>query len=344
MKRRPSRTTNRLHFSDLDPVRFEDLCLSLIYPLHPWEDIRHYGRQGGDDGVDIFAVENLENGDRRKWIVQCKRYAKASRSDLVKAIDEAVPDSVSPPEVLLLIASCDISKVAHEAYEKYAFKKGVSTPLVWTQSILEAKLYSERQDLLFSYFGVSQASEARESERRIKRNLVMKRRVQRELLTESVSSREVLARPNQRFCSTEAIIHSIDDSEYPWVSEEPEGSISGWFKLEFWDTYFNGIEFILGIREIVIGKDEKWAILSHIDDVEGVDFFKSKVWHIGRIPYRNIVEIDSSGDEYYPFPHIYCRFADRGEPYEGHVYRLIDRNYHVMNNDMKVLFKDLDSD
>ena len=37
-----TKTTNKLHFTDLDPIRFEDFCLALIYPLHPWADIRHY--------------------------------------------------------------------------------------------------------------------------------------------------------------------------------------------------------------------------------------------------------------------------------------------------------------
>ena len=28
------------------PKRFGDLCLALIYPLHPWVDLRRYGRTG----------------------------------------------------------------------------------------------------------------------------------------------------------------------------------------------------------------------------------------------------------------------------------------------------------
>jgi len=40
------------------------------------------------------------------------------------------------------------------------------------------------------------------------------------------------------------------------------------------------------------------------------------VWYLGRIPYRNIVEIDTIGDGIYPEPHLYCRFADAGMPYE----------------------------
>ena len=36
----------------------------------------------------------------------------------------------------------------------------------------------------------------------------------------------------------------------------------------------------------------------------------------GEIPYDYIESINVRGDEYYSFPHIYCHFANRGEPYK----------------------------
>ena len=48
---------------------------------------------------------------------------------------------------------------------------------------------------------------------------------------------------------------------------------------------------------------------------------------IARIPYENIVETDVDGDQYYPQPHIYCRFAHGGEPYEGFRRVLIGADY-----------------
>lgn len=57
-----TRTNGRLHFEDLDPMRFEDLALSMVYRLNRWEVIHHFGRSGNDDGIDIQAVEELENG------------------------------------------------------------------------------------------------------------------------------------------------------------------------------------------------------------------------------------------------------------------------------------------
>ena len=74
----PTKTINRLHFSDLDPLRFEDLCLNLVYRINTWKEINHFGRKGSDDGVDVFAIEK-EN--QKKWSIQCKRYASISKSE-----------------------------------------------------------------------------------------------------------------------------------------------------------------------------------------------------------------------------------------------------------------------
>jgi hypothetical protein len=51
----------------------------------------------------------------------------------------------------------------------------------------------------------------------------------------------------------------------------------------------------------------------------------------GFIPYENIEDVDWNGDSYYAYPHIYCYFDHKKEPYEriafceqrrlnGHVY------------------------
>jgi hypothetical protein len=329
MTAKPTRTINRLHFSDLDPVRFEDLCLSLIYSLHPWNEVRHYGRKGSDGGVDIFAIENLEDSTQRKWLIQCKRFSKINQADLKKAVDKALKNEPDIPDVLLLIVSCDVGRKAHEAYIKHVESKGLAYAYLWSQSVIEAKLYSERPDLLFSYFGIQLASEARKREQSLKRNLALKHRIQKELLTAKVEQQDFLKLPNKHFCSSEAIIHSIDDDYYPNAPDPEEDLISGWFKLEFWDTYFNGIEFITGIR-LIVERDGKWTIIPSNREDDGIETHRA--WEIGRIPFRNIVDIDVGGDEFYPFPHIYCRFAEAGMPYEEFVYRLMDQTYFELDS------------
>jgi hypothetical protein len=158
---RPSKTINRLHFTDLEAGRFENLCLALIFPLHPWTDIRHYGRTGADGGVDILAKERLEDGGEREWRVQCRRYGKAGKGVLTAAVNDALSSSKRPPEVLLVVVACDVTRAAHEAYAAHAASQGVATPLLWTASLLEARLYNNRRDLLFAYFGISGVGDAR---------------------------------------------------------------------------------------------------------------------------------------------------------------------------------------
>jgi hypothetical protein len=59
-------------------------------------------------------------------------------------------------------------------------------------------------------------------------------------------------------------------------------------------------------------------------------FWPAKVFKTGKIPWRNIRHYDLHGDEYYPFPHLYCLYADGGMPYEGFGYYTISPNdgYH----------------
>jgi hypothetical protein len=51
-KAKPTKTTNRLHFEDLDPKRFEDFCHSLLFPIRTWQSMHHIGRSGDDGGQD----------------------------------------------------------------------------------------------------------------------------------------------------------------------------------------------------------------------------------------------------------------------------------------------------
>lgn len=328
MKAIPSKTINKLHFTDLDPTRFEDFCLALIFPLHPWEDIRHYGRTGGDGGVDIYAVEKLENDSRRIWFIQCRRYKSVTNSVLKKAVNDCINRLNGKPEVLLVVVAGDVRRKSHEYFVEYSKKIGVKTPLLWTASILEAKLYSERRDLLFSYFGISDVQKARHREMSISRNISLKRRLHKDLLKtpKEVDWDKSRKNPVYRFNYSEAIIHSIDDDSYPGSDDQSYG-ISGWFKLELWDFYHNGLEFVINIDEGIIDNEGNWAIIKYNQKYDELKYKKIKMFRIARIPFRNIVEYDTLGDEYYPGLHFYCRYADGGEPYELFRWILIGDEY-----------------
>lgn len=163
---KPTRTINRLHFSDLHHGRFEDLVMIMLHGMYDWKDWHHDGRVGGDDGVDIRAEEKIVDGSIRRWYIQCRNYQSASKSVLTKAVDDALEKSVDPPDVLLVAVGCDPSKQAREGYEIYATDKEIAEPLLWTAAKLEAMLYNDRPDLLAVFFGYSlkEAKKLKDSE------------------------------------------------------------------------------------------------------------------------------------------------------------------------------------
>lgn len=61
---------------------------------------------------------------------------------------------------------------------------------------------------------------------------------------------------------------------------------------------------------------------------------------LARIPYLNIVDFDTIGDEFYTQPHLYCRFANGGAPYEGFRHILLNTEYpHEMDPKMQFNLK-----
>lgn len=123
-------------------------------------------------------------------------------------------------------------------------------PKLWPRSLLETMLYAERRDLLFAYFGIPMALDSRVRERSLKRNIYLKRRIIWDLTQPMADLDTSMYQPYKRFISSDAIIPSIDGSLYPSADDSGFG-ISTWFKLEFFDLYHNGIEFILSIEYAV---------------------------------------------------------------------------------------------
>lgn len=328
MSAKATKTTNRLHFTDLSPTRFEDFCLALIFPLHPWVDIRHYGRVGDDGGIDIYTKERTEDGVERDWYVQCRRYSKATKSTLKKAVDDALAKTKAIPAVLLVVVACDVRRDAHEKFNEYAASKGIKTPFLWTASTMEARLHAERRDLLFTYFGISEVAEARQRESTIIRSISIKKRLNREFRRDpkEIDWKRAEMHPYEKFITSEVIIHSIDDSTYPSVDAKNTG-ISGWFKLEIWDFYYNGLEFVARIEYGIVESEGRWSLLDYNQKFDENKYSKIKLFHLLRIPFRNIVDFDMMGDEYYRIPHIYCRFDNGGEPYEGSRFVLAGDEY-----------------
>lgn len=305
-----SKTNGRIHFEDLDPLRFEDLVLSIVYTSRHWYEICHYGRTGSDDGIDIFATDIAENGKIRRWYIQCKRYTKLALSDAKQAVNKLLSKWDKSLDNFLLYVACDVRKDIIEKFKEYANSKGIKNAQIITASVIESELYTKRHDLLFAYFGVNLMLSKNEKIDTIKRRIQMKKQFEKDFRNRDIKiyNREI----GDTHKYSKVVIHSIDDEAYPNPDIKSRG-ISSWLVSETFGFYNNGFEVICGFADVVIYEDMTWKMKRQSDSVnEDI----THVLMIGRIPYDNIIVYELDGDDYYGQPHIYCDFACNGEPYE----------------------------
>lgn len=99
--------------------------------------------------------------------------------------------------------------------------------------------------------------------------------------------------------------------EYPELGKSK--GISPWFRLGLIDVTHRGI--LVALRHETLTKHtdrEHWRFTDYATGERG----ELEVVLLGSIPYDHIESVDWDGDEYYGFPHIYCSFAHKKEPYE----------------------------
>ncbi len=157
-------------------------------------------------------------------------------------------------------------------------------------------------------------------ERQIKREHKLRDQLRKALLRPFDISKAHLheARPYEKFLHHKLIIHSLDDKTYPDVdTNAPPGRISSWFRVEPYDFYPGGLMVTLWGTTGVVDQDGRWALIRYNEPVPEPSFRRVGIWQVGKIPWRNIRHFDVHGDGYYNAPHLYCAFADAGEPYEG---------------------------
>jgi len=118
----------------------------------------------------------------------------------------------------------------------------------------------------------------------------------------------------KKFRKDVIIRHVNRMDSYPDIVEKDKG-ISAWFRAGLVDTYHKGIMVCLRFGTLSEGPDG-WRFTNYKDGEKG----DIRVCMIGKIPYEFIEGVNFEGDEYYSFPHIYCHFANKGEPYEEIVF------------------------
>ena len=307
----PTRTTNRLHFEDLDPHRFEDLAYELLYRKEVWKRIDNFGRSGADDGIDIFCEDS--NGE--KWFCQCKRYVSISESEIKTVVNKIVSknDNTHGGNILLVVA-CEVSKKANNAFDDYSESLGFKNAVIWTASTLEAMLWSSHKDLLSKYFGPGEWNNL--NKEKVLQGNKMKKEIQKKLLRKTDWNHNTRMRiaedPSLQFKYTKALIRSINDVDDPYGDEARFCQIC-FFQLtevgiEFFDCYW--IDFRIAINT----NTRCWRKIENDEELMENEF-DVRADHTVLIPYYCIVDIMEEGDERSDYPVIVCDYMFNNTPF-----------------------------
>lgn len=330
MNLKPTRTTNKLHFSDLEPLRFEDISYQLVAVHYKWIELVHIGRSGSDGGIDIRGTRQILGG-KELWLIQCKRYLKLAKSDLKKMVDKLLQNEERPDKILLIL-SCDISGASYNFINNYCSNLGVPELIIWTATTLESLLNAYPQIKALAFGEDQKEKETKSNAQRISRGLKMEKRILKALIDHKFlkdrANRETLIKyPTSRFISEEFYIRSVNDRTYPYMPEKEPGTISPWFRSFIYGTYHNGLEFWLSPSigaNIIVNKGGFWEPVHRSDDprLKDEQYTVIPVKTIGRIPYSGIVDFSVDGDNINPCPHLFCLFDQaEGMPYEEIYYR-----------------------
>lgn len=127
--------------------------------------------------------------------------------------------------------------------------------------------------------------------------------------------REEIWQTEERELRQDVIVRDVRRiDQYPETNDGR--GISPWFRVALVGQYHRGIMLGLSIHSLVFEQLEEpegaWRLAGSDDDQEKT----LKAYLIGYVRYDDIETVDWNGDEYYNYPHIYCHFTHRGEPYE----------------------------
>lgn len=109
-------------------------------------------------------------------------------------------------------------------------------------------------------------------------------------------------------------IRDVDRSDIYPDADGQRGSPSSWFAGEIKDLYHRGVEVFADMPVHMAYSENRGEWRISTDPSED----RILAYPVARIPYDSIVEIDWEGDEYFPNPHIFCKFNMPGKrPSEG---------------------------
>lgn len=142
-------TQHPLPFCNLEPRRFEDLCLRIAVSKCDLKNPKHPGRSGSDKGKDIDGTAERDGKDTN-IAIQCKRYEKIYTPDLIKALRDFLDNNFSYNGEFWIMTSASVSYQSREQFQAVADKEKINVTIV-DGSLLENHVRSV-PDILEEFF------------------------------------------------------------------------------------------------------------------------------------------------------------------------------------------------
>lgn len=302
----PSVTTNRLHFEDLEPRRFEELGFQLLQRIYKWERVDHTGVCGNDGGVDVFGITK----EGVHCYCQIKRYQKLSISDIKEIYSVIVSNNkgnIEPDAKFILICASDLSKQVLDATYEEGTKCGFKSVEIISRTKLEGLLYNGHRTLLRTFFGND--SNKRESNAvKIKRQVRAKNNALKKLIRKVLNRIPLetrVANPGIEFITDEFMLLSAKSS----LASERYGENVTFGEAWPLEAKDEGIVFMLPFyKRIVFNVNTNTWHVSTDDNLKlNDDEYELRSQAIGLLPYNQIVEIEEDGDSYFNGPILHCQ-------------------------------------
>lgn len=334
-----TKTTNPLHFEDLEPKRFEDLVRQLAYGFRAWRVLEPTGLLGDDEGIDILGIEAPpadESSETRSWRFQCKRYRRLGPKQIREVVHEVVPDQTNAPYGLVVAAACNLTAEAILAFHEEAKKVGVQEAHFWSKAKLEDLLFQAENDhLLFAYFNISLRTKRRSELERVRHVMAVKRKLVSAFQADTLAA----------LAHEDLVVRDVNDEHYPSPAPGKGASRSWHGARALWTDHAH---LVVQVRRWVGWNkpDGTWDIDDESSESHNIPELRDDAEHrkeshrlhrervllekmipeserisvtgAARLPYAAILEVDPIADPRVRAPHLICEYnRDAKGPYDG---------------------------
>lgn len=300
----PTKTTNRIHFSDIEPSYFEHLGYALLQNEFTWSHLDHTGALGNDGGVDILGL--TENNIT--YYIQVKRYKSLNVSQISEILNKIVAhNDIDSNSGVILFVGCDLGANAIKEFYRISKELGFCIAKLYTATTIEALLYNKYHSLLEQYFGIK-IGVRRSASATIKKSIAKKKLANKLLLRTDIYNKypaeTIEANPEIIFVTDEFILLSAQSLLLPERYGESSSFIKAW-PIRFLDE---GILFKVPLYQPIAFniKSKKWRKLGIGDTTEPNEYILQYCQVVWLLPYYHIQEIEADGDSTFNNPIIIC--------------------------------------